>query len=76
MLNLYLAARSGAALRLDAVVEFLKENGFIGELSAEVEYPPGPDVARMFDANAHDGWLSNHHLRRIGSDGGLLLSSR
>ncbi len=57
MLNLYLAARSGAALRLDAVVEFLKENGFIGELSTEVEYPPGPDAARLFDANAHEELL-------------------
>lgn len=57
MLNIYLAARSGAPLNLDAIVEFLKENKFIGELNEEVEYPPGPDAARLFDANAHEELL-------------------
>lgn len=57
MLNLYLAARSGAALNLDAAVAFMEENRFIGPVSAEGEHPPGADAARLFDANAHDELL-------------------
>ncbi|MEZ4470231.1 MAG: hypothetical protein R3F60_05385 [bacterium] len=57
MLNLYLAARNGGALDLDAALAFLLAEGFVAPPSAEGDHPPGPGVARLFDENAHDELL-------------------
>ncbi|MCB9544743.1 MAG: hypothetical protein H6706_02475 [Myxococcales bacterium] len=57
MLNLYLAARNGGALDLEAAVAFLQAEGFVGDAGADGEHPPGPGVARLFDDNAHDELL-------------------
>lgn len=62
MLNLYLAPRSKKApvlgeVAIDAVVEFLRAGGIIGNSTGDGVHAPGPNVSALFHTDALDRLL-------------------